>query len=52
MLRVVTSIEVLLPYVNINMINDDTYLDILCDIDGQINKESVNGYVRERVRWV
>lgn len=52
MLRGVTSIEVLLPYVNINMINDDTCLDILCDIDGQINKESVNRYVRERVRWV
>ena len=52
MLRVVTSIEVLLPYVNINMINDDTYLDILRYGDVQINKGSVNRYVRERVKWV
>lgn len=52
MLRLVTAIEVLLPLVNTNMIDDDMYLDILCDKYGNISGDAVNEYVRKRVKWV
>ena len=52
MLRLVTAILVLLPLVNTNMIDDDIYLDILCDKYGNISGKAVNEYVRKRVRWV
>lgn len=52
MLRLVTAIEVLLPFVNTNMIDDDMYLDILCDKYGNVSGKAVNEYVRKRVKWV